>query len=198
MNKGYSNISFKIITNIIIISVFAGINFISACNRDLNCPERQNRVFLLDGSDKSRIASTGTDTVAFVNDLNDTTVLIGQGKKVMFRTENGLGNPDCGYGQDSFEINIFNYKRIKGLMNLTISLTKNQYNGDLVVTADNYNYYLNYNYYMKTFDSLVVNNKTYYNVSLYRESHLYAAPLFYSASYGVIKVSNIGYTWSRL
>ena len=194
MNQKYRKWSLKTITRVVIISTFLGINFITACKRQYNCSERQNRVFFLNASDKGQVACTNIDTVAFVNNLGDTSVLLRQDKIVSFKIENGMGDPDCGWGRDSFEINTFKYKTIKGSMNLTLSLTKTEYDGNLFITVDNYDYYFNYNYYITTFDSLEVNNKIYYKVSAYRPSSIFGGSIYYNSSQGVIKVN----TWSRL
>lgn len=171
---------------------------LSGCKKYV-CPEPKHRVFLFDAYDKNRIAFTSIDTLIFMeNNTGDTSILINQGYKLAFDLQFGLGTLDCGYGTDSFESRTYNYMPVKGPMKAMVRFTKNDYDGKLDFDVNGNQFKIDYSYYSRSFDSIVINTKTYYMVHVYNSTEYANGSLYYSSSHGILLVSIPGYFWGRL
>lgn len=82
-----------------LILLLIAIIFLHACKRDNNCGDLSDVItnYNIADSNKAKIPYTGTDTLVFVSNANDTVTLIGRGKNTHYESvRNSLnGNSDC-------------------------------------------------------------------------------------------------------
>jgi hypothetical protein len=93
---------FKIVKSAILFAI------ITSCSKDPGPCGGQKTYYYLSEKDKAKVPYTGTDTLVFVSNTNDTAVCVGQGKKQFFTVEYDSGNPDCEPAEYYYEA--YNYK----------------------------------------------------------------------------------------
>lgn len=110
------------------LGLFSLMFFIQNCSKDPGPCGGQKTYYYLSEEDKAKVPYTGTDTLVFVSNTNDTAVCIGQGKKQFFTVEYDSGNPDCKPPEYYYEA--YNYKFIdtNNLLNITLNIYKDDLN----------------------------------------------------------------------
>jgi hypothetical protein len=88
------------------------ISSFTACKKDSSGPCGGGKeYYYLSEVDKAKVAYTGSDTIIFISNKNDTCICIGQGKKQFFLTESiAVAGGDCDPRTIFYEA--FNYKFI--------------------------------------------------------------------------------------
>jgi hypothetical protein len=146
-----------------------------ACKRsEPDCGDLSDEItnYNIADSNKAKIPYTGTDTLVFVSNSNDTAVLIGQGKKsFQTTTRNSIAGGDCPksavnnyqniqinfIGNDSTIKNI-NFNVYKNNQLLTPSFTDFDISIDNLLIATNNFEYVNYQFKSPN-DSIILDNK---------------------------------------
>jgi len=85
-------------TKLLYIAIISLLFILQACKRDTDCGDLSDVItnYNIADSNKAKIPYTGTDTLVFVSDANDTAVLIGQGKNTYYQiVTKGLSSGDC-------------------------------------------------------------------------------------------------------
>jgi hypothetical protein len=143
---------------------------ICSCKRETNCGDLSDVItnYNISGEDKAKIPYTGSDTLIFISDVNDTAILIGQGKNIYYTKErNSLSSGDCPrMGEDNFEnfaINFNGPNADLSILKYVFYMTKDK-RGGVYITINNNTYpesinFLNNPYYYT--DSTLIENKYY-------------------------------------
>jgi hypothetical protein len=84
--------------------------FTQSCQKESNGPCGGNKTYYyLSEIDKAKVPYTGTDTLVFVSNTNDTAVCIGQGKKLFYTAHSFSVNAgEC--EDDTYYYEAYNYK----------------------------------------------------------------------------------------
>ncbi len=166
-----------------------------ACKRsETDCGDLSDVItnYNISDADKAKIPYTGTDTLVFISDANDTATLIGQGKNIHIETlRNSLKGGDCPRTKvDKNEtIDIIYSGNNKDLYNIKYGLDGNSEKTQLVCTINNishgdYPYYLNNEAFY--IDTVRLNNKLYYGTTINIKNVIYG---LYNWQYGFTKIS---------
>jgi len=96
-----------------------------ACKRsETDCGDLSDVItnYNIPDSNKAKIPYTGTDTLVFISDANDTATLIGQGKQTYYKTvRNSIGGGDCPRsGVTNYENVEYNFKNTLQWLKLNI------------------------------------------------------------------------------
>lgn len=138
-----------------------------ACS-DKTCDKLTNQVNNISNDAFGKLPYTGTDTLCFVDDLNDTSLLVGQGKNLFYEETSKPVTPVCFHKilDQAFKIS---YKPIKGNLAFDIYQKANGNNIVLSVPTFPVHYYINYltvgTYSPLNLDSVNVAGVWYKNVS---------------------------------
>jgi len=117
-------------TKLLYISIISLLFILQACKRtEPDCGDLSDVItnYNIADSNKAKIPYSGTDTLVFVSNSNDTAVLIGQGKK-SFQTaiRNSIAGGDCPRNAisnyDNIKINFLSYNLL--LANISLSIYK--------------------------------------------------------------------------
>jgi hypothetical protein len=148
------------------LGLFSLMFFIQNCSKDPGPCGGQKTYYYLSEEDKAKVPYTGTDTLVFVSNTNDTAVCIGKGKKQFFTVDYIGGNPDCEPAEYYYEA--YNYKFIdtNNLLNITLDIYKDDLvnNEIMEINANKYKLYpINLSFLIEKYndDSLKVNNLIY-------------------------------------
>lgn len=189
-------------TKLLYISIISLLFIIQACKRtEPDCGDLSDVItnYNISDADKAKIPYTGTDTLVFISDANDTATLIGQGKNSYYETiKTNISGGDC--------------PRTKVDKNETIDIEYSGNNNDLHTIKYNIHnskdktsieYYINniygqdYPYYLNTtsfyIDSVAIHGKYFRGTSIILPDVLNAV---YNYNYGFLKIQFIGgKTW---
>jgi hypothetical protein len=111
-----------------LISILFLIMLIQSCTKDSEPCGGNETYNYLSTEDKAKVPYTGTDTLVFVSNTNDTAVCIGQGKK-RFYTVKYLSVRAGECQNDAYYYEAYNYKFVSNNSNLKIET--NIYKDDL-------------------------------------------------------------------
>jgi hypothetical protein len=153
--------------------------------------------------DESKINYTGTDTLIFVSNTNDTAKCIGNGKIVLQDCQNAGGSPDCPSftNTNCYNSHVWNFINSSNLLSITERLFCPGENTSSSV-AYNFSITINSIYTFYTFatcisdptcsnflPSVVFNGKQYNNVTfLYRDFTNNTSKIYLSQSQGIIRI----------
>jgi hypothetical protein len=167
--------------------------FIQNCSKDPGPCGGQKTYYYLSEEDKAKVPYTGTDTLVFVSNTNDTAVCIGQGKKQFYTVEYDSGNPDCKPPEYYYEA--YNYKFIdtNNLLNITLNVYNYEdnmeiKNNDLSLFPINLIYF-----YEKYYNDSASTNKNQYNTLRINNGKGFIVQ--YNLKKGIIKVESNNKTW---
>lgn len=194
----------KIHKTILVLLFFATLSMVTSCSRDPGCGDLsdKNIYYNIADSDKAKIPYNSNDTIVFVSNINDTAVLIAQGKLTNFKkTSNSIGTADC----PKYEIG--NFETISILMNekksrpdffnlrysiyrdieiepfsTRISFTLN----NKAISSGNSSKIINMqNFYI---DTLNANNKLYYGINIHGDGLDSLYQIFFNYNYGILRI----------
>ena len=177
--------------------------FTTACSKPkpTSCePTVQN--YYLTGGDKAKIPYTGSDTLVFISNTNDTVTAIGSGKILGFEITDNHSAPDCPRYTDEniYENYTCNFLDKNKNPFISITLTSNSFrtnNNSLVDVTMIFN---NLYFYLLAYDishmgswnyisSITFNGKQYKDVSCaYKDDADHNSKLYYNQQYGIIRV----------
>jgi hypothetical protein len=173
----------------------------TTCKRDSSGPcGGRKSYYNLSDIDKAKVPYTGTDTLVFVSNTNDTAICIGQGKKQFYeKVARIVSMGDCASDTDFYEA--YNYKfstnNFKIILDFnlykddlygleTVHITKNLFTEFRIYLVD-----INNKSVANFIDSIQVRDKWFKNVTFtnkYFDSNL--DKLYYNNEYGILKMQN--------
>ena len=152
----------------------------------------------LSASDKTKVPYSGTDTLVFVSNNEDTAVCLGQGKKQFYVTSSFYANPDCPPNTDYYEANSYLMASTNSNFQLNFTLYKDDGYGlpaihvirkqtDFRLSLVHINYQAAENF----IDSLKVRNVWYKRATvIWSHGNPQADKLYYNQEFGIIKIQN--------
>jgi hypothetical protein len=171
-----------------------------ACKRDSSgpCGGGKEYYYLSEG-EKAKVAYTGSDTIIFISNKNDTSICICQGKKQFFLSESvPVAGGDCDPRTIFYEA--FNYKFIsnKADFNLELNIYENDGYGSeaihIIFNQSDFSIYTDRIDNSKAphyIDSLLIRGNWYKGVT---STSKYFDPkldkLYYNKEFGVLKIQN--------
>lgn len=153
--------------NILSAIALIGFTILSACNNN-TCDKLTNEVNNMSNDAFGKLPYTGTDTLCFVDELNDTSLVVGQGKNLFYEETSKPVTPVCFHKilDQAFKIS---YKPIKGNLAFDVYQKANGKNIVLTVPTFPVHYYIDYltvgTYSHLNLDSANVAGVWYKNVS---------------------------------
>jgi hypothetical protein len=141
---------------LIILSLLA---IITSCTKDPGPCGGQKTYYYLSEEDKAKVPYTGTDTLVFVSNTNDTAVCIGQGKKQFFTIDYDSGNPDCKPPEFYYEAYRNTFKSAPSKLNFEVTLYKKYISGlETIHFLNNNEIEIDYKIYLIDIDNINVGN----------------------------------------
>lgn len=151
----------------LLVIALIGCATFSACN-DNTCDKLTNEVNNISNDAFGKLPYTGTDTLCFVDELSDTSLVVGQGKNLFYEETSKPVTPVCFHKilDQAFKIS---YKPIKGNLAFDVYQKANGKNIVLTVPTFPVHYYIDYltvgTYSPLNLDSANVTGVWYKNVS---------------------------------
>ncbi|MFI5221276.1 MAG: hypothetical protein ACHQK8_03045 [Bacteroidia bacterium] len=186
------------ITIILIASTLLCALFFNTCKKD-SCKQPPPVIYNLNATDKSLMVYTGSETIKFSTNTNDTLILMGQGKNGFYSILSGAGYGDCPEADQQYEGYKINFT--SGTKNdiLSFSQTTAGLSGSTDFNVDIFNNIQNYSSkfhfpltltYHGYGDTITLNNITYNDIIHFYPDDSYnsADSLYYSVKFGVIRI----------
>lgn len=128
--------------NTLLVIALIGVTILSACN-DNTCDKLTNEVNNISNDAFGKLPYTGTDTLCFVDEINDTSLVVGQGKNLFYEETSKPVTPVCFHKilDQAFKIS---YKPIKGNLAFDVYQKANGKNIVLTVPTFPVHYYIDY------------------------------------------------------
>lgn len=177
------------------------ITLLASCGDESSCGDNvpTYETYNLSADEKSKVPYTGTDTLIFVSNTNDTAILIGQGKKVYYEEQLiDAGPPDCSTPRiGKYEVNEMVFVDPKKILrDINIKLMVNNKSGykilRIITQEKEYGTlisYLNQQYYLDTITSSI--GQKINCLKLYTDN---LSSVFYHHQLGITKIENTK-TW---
>ena len=165
-------------------------------NNDPPCTNGANNYYNITADEKSKIPYTGTDTLIYISNSNDTAKLLGQGKQDYFLNQPHYGgNPECNPGSENYQTYYYSFMGKQSLLNeidveyhstgggvydMNINITIN----NIKIINENLFAYFNSNYT----DTIHINNKLYYGRNIKGDGIDSLTVFFYNYNFGILKI----------
>lgn len=140
----------------------------TACKRDSSngCGGSIKSYHFLSDANKAKVPYSGTDTLVFVSNANDTAVCIGQGRKQFYEVlSTPVANGDCDPDFDYYEAYYYKFIDKNNLLNITMNIWENDlYTWEVMdININTYRLYpVNLRFLITKYydDSITINNVT--------------------------------------
>ncbi len=190
-------------TKLFFITIFNLLFILQACKlKETDCGDLSDVItnYNISDADKAKIPYTGTDTLVFISDANDTASLIGQGKNTYYDSDRrSIRGGDCPrtgiINYEGLSI-IFNSSNAK-LLNMNFKLIQYEDNPYVRFLVNNNEIALTNIPYLKSVfipnDSIIINNKYITGVYMGYKTNI----AVFNFNYGVIKFKDLNnITWT--
>lgn len=201
------NMSVKTTTKL--VSILILIILAQSCTKDSSfCGDQsdKNVYYNIAGSNKAKIPYTGTDTLVFISEANDTATLIGQGKKTYYKqVVKGNGYNDCPrstyYNYENLEFNFVSSNNLVNKITFKIYMPNNAGVPDFTyIGVDlNNNYLVQRSFeYLNSLntphDSIKINNIF---INGFYFNDLTSKTMLYSPKYGILNFKFNNLIWTK-